>query len=70
MKKLAVKAQLKLMGLKDKLKKKKGDVNIVSVLVIIAVFLLVTYPLYKTTLTTFMNSVATWFTTQTKNIFA
>lgn len=69
MKKLAVKAHLKLMGVKDRIKKMKGEVNTVEVLVIIAVFLIITYPLYKTMISTFMNSVGTWFNTETKNIF-
>ncbi|MFL0251515.1 hypothetical protein ACJDT4_13925 [Clostridium neuense] len=69
MRKLAVKAQLKLIGLKNRMRKMKGEVNTVEVLVIIAVFLIITYPLYKTMISTFLNSVGTWFTTETKNIF-
>ncbi|MFL0251516.1 hypothetical protein ACJDT4_13930 [Clostridium neuense] len=69
MKKLAVKEQLKLMELKSRIKKMKGEVNTVEVLVIIAVFLIITYPLYKTMISTFLNSVSNWFTTETKNIF-
>lgn len=70
MKKLVLKAQSKMQGAKVKLlKRKKGEVNTVEVLVIIAVFLILTYPLYKGMISTFMNSVGTWFSTETKNIF-
>lgn len=67
---LAAKAGSLKEGLKNKiLKNKKGEVNTVAVLVIIAVFLLVTYPIYKTLISDFMTSVQTWFKTTTGNIF-
>ena len=67
---LTAKAEVLKKGLKSKIfKNKKGEVNTVAVLVIIAVFLLITYPIYKTLITNFMNSVQTWFQTTTKNIF-
>lgn len=70
MKNLLLKAQAKMQGAKAKLlKRKKGEVNTVEVLVIIAVFLILTYPLYKSMISTFLNSVSTWFSTETKNIF-
>jgi len=69
MNKLIAKAQLKLMGLKEKMKKMKGEVNTVEVLVIIAVFLIITYPLYKGMISDFMSAVQTWFGTQEKVIF-
>ncbi|WP_234121515.1 hypothetical protein [Clostridium hydrogenum] len=70
MKKLILKVQSKMQGAKAKLlKRKKGEVNTVEVLVIIAVFLILTYPLYKSMISTFLNSVSTWFSTETKNIF-
>lgn len=67
MKNLLLKAKASLK--RGLLKKKKGEVNTVEVLVIIAVFLIVTYPLYKSMITTFLNSVSTWFTTETSHIF-
>lgn len=70
MKNLLLKAQAKMQGVRAKLlKRKKGEVNTVEVLVIIAVFLILTYPLYKSMISTFLNSVSTWFGTETKNIF-
>ncbi|MCR3761442.1 hypothetical protein [Clostridium felsineum] len=51
-------------------KVKKGEVNTVAVLVIIAVFLIITYPMYKTLINGFMSSVQTWFTNTTKSIFS
>lgn len=70
MKNLMLSVQNKLNGAKARLlKRKKGEVNTVEVLVIIAVFLIITYPLYKTMISTFLNSVSTWFSSETKNIF-
>lgn len=69
MKKLVVKAQLKLMEAKDRIKKMKGEVNTVEMLALIAIVLVVTLPLYKTTLTTFMTAVKDWFGTVTGKIF-
>lgn len=69
MKKLAVKAQLKLMEAKDKIKKMSGEVNTVEVLVIIAVFLLVTYPIYSRAISTFMLAVEKWFSGQETGVF-
>ncbi|WP_257675100.1 hypothetical protein [Clostridium felsineum] len=68
---LAAKAVSLKEGVKNKvLKNKKGEVNTVAVLVIIAVFLIITYPMYKTLISGFMSSVQMWFSNTTKNIFA
>ncbi|WP_242874626.1 MULTISPECIES: hypothetical protein [Clostridium] len=57
-------------GVKNKvLKNRKGEVNTVAVLVIIAVFLIITYPIYKSLINDFMTSVQTWFQTTEKSIF-
>jgi len=69
MKNLAIKVQLKLMGMRARVNKMKGEVNTVEVLVIIAVFLIITYPLYKGMISDFMTAVQTWFGTQEKAIF-
>lgn len=73
MKKLAVKvqlAQLKLMEeVKDRIKKMKGEVNTVEMLVIIAVFLVITYPLYSKMISTFMGTVSDWFSKETDKVF-
>lgn len=69
MKKLAVKVQLKLMEVKDKIKKMSGEVNTVEVLVIIAVFLLITFPAYKGMINTFITAVGNWFQGQEQSIF-
>jgi|GEM_PF-3452109 len=69
MKKLAVKVQLKLMGLKGKITKKKGEVNTIEMLVLLAVFLLLTYPLYSKLMTDFWAAIRDWFQGQTTHVF-
>lgn len=69
MKKLAVKAQLKLMEIKSKIIKKKGEVNTIEMLVLLAVFLLLTYPAYGKLLTKFWSDIQNWFTGQTSSVF-
>lgn len=69
MKKLAVKAQLKLMEAKKRIKKMSGEVNTIEMLALIAIVLVVTLPLYKSLLTVFMGDVERWFQTVTSNIF-
>ena len=49
--------------------KLKGGLTTTEVLVIIAVLLLVTYPLYKDTMSGFMGSVKTWLLNAAKGIF-
>ena len=47
----------------------KGGPTMSEMLVIIAVLLLVTYPLYKDTMHNFFLSVQAWLTNATKGIF-
>lgn len=71
MKKSLSKLYLKAQNIKNgMLKKRKGALNVVEILVIIALFLIVTYPVYKTTMTNFINKATSWFTTQYTNIFS
>ncbi|PJI10081.1 MULTISPECIES: hypothetical protein [Clostridium] len=61
--------QIILNSLKKISRNKKGEVNTVAVLVIIAVFLVITYPVYKNLINGFMTSVQTWFNNTIKTIF-
>lgn len=62
-------SQIILKSLKKIPKNKKGEVNTVAILVIIAVFLVITYPIYKNLISGFMTSVQTWFNNTVKTIF-
>ncbi|MEG1482877.1 MAG: hypothetical protein RSA57_03675 [Cetobacterium sp.] len=60
----------KLGMVKGKLRKSKGGPNLIEILIIIAVILKLSYPIFKDVITSLGTLVSTWFLTIAGGIFS